>query len=411
MNGTIERFLRYVKIDTQSQGGSGTIPSTMKQHDLASLLASEMEAMGVSNVIYDKQYCCVYGMIPASCGCENAPAIGFLAHMDTSPDMSGANVNPRMIEQYDGKDIVLNAQENIVMKVADFPELASFAGKDMIVTDGTTLLGADDKAGIAEIMEMANYLLEHPEVKHGKICIGFSPDEEGAGGIRYFDIDTFGADFAYTVDGGELGELEFENFNAASGHLTVYGRNVHPGTAKNKMKNAILMAQEFHGMLPVAQNPMYTSGYEGFFHLDYICGDVEKTTAEYIIRDHDKVLFEEKKRIFVKAAEYLNEKYGEGTVVAKVTDSYANMREMIEPHMHLIDNASRAMKELGVEPIISPIRGGTDGASLSFRGLPCPNLCTGGGNYHGRYEYACVQSMVKVTEILVRIAEIYGAQN
>lgn len=411
MSRTIERFLKYVKIDTQSNGGSGTIPSTMTQHDLASLLAAEMEEMGVSNVIYDKQYCCVYGMIPASEGCENAPAIGFLAHMDTSPDMSGANVNPRIIEHYDGKDIVLNEQENIVMKVADFPELVSFAGKDMIVTDGTTLLGADDKAGIAEIMEMANYFLEHPEVKHGKICIGFSPDEEGAGGIRYFDINTFGADFAYTVDGGELGELEFENFNAASGHLTVYGRNVHPGTAKNKMKNAILMAQEFHNMLPVEQNPMYTSGYEGFFHLDYICGDVEKTTAEYLIRDHHKDLFEEKKRIFVKAAEYLNEKYGEGTVVATVNDSYSNMREMIEPHMHLIDNASRAMKELGVEPIISPIRGGTDGASLSFRGLPCPNLCTGGGNYHGRYEYACVQSMEKVTEILVRIAEIYAAQN
>ena len=329
--------------------------------------------------------------------------------MDTSPAVTDTNVKPRMVENYDGKDIILNQSENVIMRVEDFPELLKLEGKDLIVTDGTTLLGADDKAGIAEIMAMAEYLLAHPEVKHGKLRIGFTPDEEVGSGADYFDVELFGADFAYTVDGGPLGELEYENFNAAGARLHVYGRSVHPGSAKGKMKNAILIAQEFQSMLPVFQNPMYTEKYEGFFHLDSIQGNVEEATADYIIRDHDMDLFEEKKQVFLRTAEFLNQKYGNGTIVVEMADSYYNMRQVLEPHMHLIENASIAMQELGIDPIISPIRGGTDGARLSFMGLPCPNLCTGGDNYHGKYEYACVQSMEKVTELLIKLAEKYAA--
>ncbi len=405
---TIETFLRYVKIDTQSCEESETTPSTMKQHELAKVLVKELNVMGAEEITYDEEHCYIYATIPASNGCEKAPVLGFIAHMDTSPAVTDTDVKPRIVEKYDGKDIVLNETQNIVMKVADFPELSKYVGQDLIVTDGTTLLGADDKAGVAEIMAMAEFFLNHPEYPHGKLRIGFTPDEEVGRGADYFDVELFGADYAYTVDGGMLGELEYENFNAAGAKLHVYGRNVHPGSAKGKMKNAILIAQEFQSMLPVFQNPMYTEKYEGFFHLDSIHGDVEEVLADYIIRDHDKALYEQKKELFLQTAEFLNKKYGEGTVVVDMADSYYNMREILEPHMHLVENAAEAMKELEIEPIVSPIRGGTDGARLSFMGLPCPNLCTGGENFHGRYEFACVQSMQKITELLISIAGKYG---
>lgn len=408
MTKTIENFLRYVKVDTQSCDESTTTPSTMKQHDLAKMLVDELHAMGAADVTYDEEHCYVYATVPASEGCEDAPVLGFIAHMDTSPAVTDTNVKARIVENYDGQDIVLNTEENIVMHVADFPELSKYVGQDLIVTDGTTLLGADDKAGIAEIMAMAEYLLQHPEQKHGKIRIGFTPDEEVGCGADHFNVELFGADFAYTVDGGALGELEYENFNAAGAKLNVNGRSVHPGSAKGKMKNAILIAQEFQSLLPVFQNPMYTELYEGFFHLDGIAGNVESVVADYIIRDHDKALFEEKKTIFMAAADFLNRKYGEGTIVVDMKDSYYNMREVIEPHMHLIENASNAMKELGITPAISPIRGGTDGARLSFMGLPCPNLFTGGENFHGRYEYASIQAMNMATELLIKLAEKYS---
>ena len=407
MSKTIDNFLRYVKVDTCSDEESPSMPSTMKQHNLAVMLVEELTAMGAGEITYDKEHCYVYASIPASEGCEKAPVLGFIAHMDTSPAVSGTDVKPRLVEQYDGGDIVLNEKENIVLKVEDFPEIGKYVGQDLIVTDGTTLLGADDKGGIAEIMAMAEYFLTHSEEKHGKIRIGFTPDEEVGRGADYFDVKLFGADFAYTVDGGALGELEYENFNAAGAKLHVYGRNVHPGSAKGKMKNAILIAQEFQSLLPIFQNPMYTEKYEGFFHLDSISGTVEEVRADYIIRDHDKQLFEQKKEMFLNVAAFLNQKYGEGTVVVDMKDSYYNMKEVIAPHMHLIDNAAEAMKELEIQPKVTPIRGGTDGARLSFMGLPCPNLCAGGENFHGKYEYACVQSMEKITELLIKIAQKY----
>lgn len=410
MTKTIEKFLRYVKIDTQSDEKADSTPSTAKQHNLAALLAEELTCMGAEEITYDNEHCYVYASIPASAGYTDMVTIGFIAHMDTSPAVTGKDVKPRIVEKYDGKDILLNEEEKIVMRVADFPELAGYAGKDLIVTDGTTLLGADDKAGVAEIMAMAEYLLTHPEIRHGRIRIGFTPDEEIGAGVDHFDVKLFDADYAYTVDGGALGELEFENFNAAGAKLHVYGRSVHPGSAKGKMKNAILIAQEFQSLLPVFQNPMYTEGYEGFFHLDNICGNVEEVTADYIIRDHDRKLFEEKKEVFLRSAAFLNQKYGAGTVTVDMQDSYYNMREILKEHMDLVENAAELMRELGVVPKISPIRGGTDGARLSFMGLPCPNLCTGGENYHSRFEYACVQSMEKTTELLIRLAEKYGNQ-
>lgn len=408
MSKTIENFLQYAKIDTQSDETTGTTPSTEKQHHLAALLVRQLEEMGAQEITYDRERCYVYASIPASAGCEEAAVLGFIAHMDTSPAVSGAEVKPRIVEAYDGKDIVLNEAEHIVLRVEDFPEIASLAGQDLIVTDGTTLLGADDKAGVAEIMAAAEFLLTHPEVRHGKIRIGFTPDEEIGAGADHFDVKLFGADFAYTVDGGALGELEDETFNAAGARLHVYGRSVHPGSAKGKMVNSILVAQEFQGLLPVFQNPMYTEGYEGFFHLDGISGNVEETTADYIIRDHDRALFEQKKEVFRQCAVFLNRKYGEGTCVADIQDSYYNMKEVLKPHMHLMENAAAALRELGAEPVVSPVRGGTDGARLSYMGLPCPNLCTGGANYHSRYEYACIQSMEKVTELLVKLAERYA---
>jgi len=412
MSRVIENFLEYVKIDTESAEGSETTPSTLKQHDLARLLTRQLQELGAQEITYDKERCYVYASVPASKGCENAPVLGFIAHMDTSPAVSGADVKPRIIEDYDGKDIVLiegsEDTAQVILKVADFPELAGYKGRRLIVTDGTTLLGADDKAGVAEIMTMAEYLLKHPEVSHGKIRVGFTPDEEVGAGADYFDVKLFGADYAYTVDGGKLGELEYENFNAAGAKVRIRGRSVHPGEAKDKMRNALLLAQEFQAMLPAAENPMYTCGYEGFYHLDALNGTVEEALADYIIRDHDKEKFEKKKVLFLQTGEFLNQKYGEGTFEITMKDSYYNMKEVIEKHMHLIDNAKEAMQELGIEPVVVPIRGGTDGARLSFMGLPCPNLCTGGQNFHGKYEYACADDMEKIAGLLVRIAEKYA---
>ena len=408
MTTVIDRFLRYVQIDTKSDDYTGTSPSTEKQHDLAKVLVEELKALGVADVTYDTEHCYVYASIPASAGCEAAPALGFIAHMDTSPAVTGENVKPRRVVNYDGKNVLLNVEKDIWLTTEEFPELLELVGQDLIVTDGTTLLGADDKAGVAEIMAMAEYLLAHPEVAHGKICIGFTPDEEIGCGTDFFDVPKFGAKYAYTVDGGALGELEYENFNAAGATVHIYGRNVHPGSAKGKMKNALLIAQEFQSLLPVQQNPMYTEGYEGFFHLDRLSGVVEEAEAEYIIRDHDRVLFEEKKVLFLNAVRFLNEKYGEGTVVVELEDSYYNMKEKLTDHMHLVTSACEAMKELGIEPKVMPIRGGTDGARLTYMGLPCPNLCTGGANFHSRFEYASVDAMEKTVELLVTLAKKYG---
>lgn len=408
MEKVIENFLKYVKIDTQSSEDSVLTPSTQKQHDLAKVLVGELQKMGAEEIIYDKERCYVYASVPASVGYETAPVLGFIAHMDTSPAVTGTGVKPQIVEGYDGEDLVLNKEKKIVMRVADFPELASYKGKRLIVTDGTTLLGADDKAGVAEIMAMAEYLLKHPEISHGKVRVGFTPDEEVGVGADYFDVRLFGADYAYTVDGGRLGELEYENFNAAGAKVTVHGRSVHPGEAKDKMQNALLMAQEFQSMLPVAENPMYTCGYEGFFHLDRLNGTVEEAVAEYIIRDHDRGKFEKKKETFLQIGEFLNRKYGENAFEIEMKDSYYNMKEIIEKHMHLVENAREAMMELGIEPVVVPIRGGTDGARLSFMGLPCPNLCTGGANFHGRFEYACIDEMEKITQLLIKITQKYA---
>lgn len=401
----LERFMKYVKIDTQSDETTGTSPSTAKQHDLAALLTRELQAMGAEEIHYDKKHCYVYATIPASEGYETAPVIGFIAHMDTAPSMSGTNVRPRIIVKYNGENILLNDSPEVILKTTEFPEIMKYIGQDLVVTDGTTLLGADDKAGITEIMTMAEYLLSHPEYKHGKISIGFTPDEEIGCGPNHFDIKLFGADYAYTVDGGALGELEFENFNAAGAKVTIHGCNVHPGSAKGKMKNSILIAQEFQSLLPIAENPMYTDNYEGFYHLDSIEGTVECTKMDYIIRDHDMDKFLQKKQLFQQISKFINLKYGDGTIEIDIGDSYYNMRKMIEPHMFLIDYAKEAMLELGIEPIVTPIRGGTDGARLSFMGLPCPNLCTGGENFHGKYEYISVQSMEKIVELLVMLVE------
>ncbi len=399
----LERFLKYVQIDTQSDEATGTSPSTAKQHELARLLEIELKEIGAEEIYYDKEHCYVYASIPATKGYECTPVIGFIAHMDTAPSMSGTNVKPKIIEKYNGDDIVLNNSPEVILKTTEFPEIMKYIGQDLVVTDGTTLLGADDKAGIAEIMTMSEYLLKHPECKHGKIRIGFTPDEEIGCGPNHFDMALFGAEYAYTVDGGALGELEFENFNAAGAKVTIHGCNVHPGSAKDKMKNAILISQEFQSLLPIAENPMFTEKYEGFYHLDAIEGTVECTKMDYIIRDHDMAKFLQKKQLFEQIADFMNQKYGMGTIEIDMADSYYNMRKMIEPHMFLIDYAKEAMLELGIEPIITPIRGGTDGARLSFMGLPCPNLCTGGENLHGKFEYICVQSMEKVCYLLVML--------
>ena len=406
MNKVTECFLRYVSVDTESKEDGGKVPSSEGQWELARMLEKELQELGASNVRMT-EHCHVYATIPATTDKE-VPALGFVSHMDTSPEISGANIKARIVENYDGGDIVLNEEKNIVLSPNDFSSLKRNVGQDLIVTDGTTLLGGDNKAGIAEIMTMAAYLLAHPEIEHGAVHIAFTPDEEVGGGIGYFDVEGFGAKYAYTVDGGGLGELEYENFNAASGTVQVKGSSIHPGSAKGKMKNASLIAMEFNSMLPVFENPAYTEGYEGFFHLDTMEGEVEKATLKYIIRDHDSAKLEEKKQRFLTIADYLNGKYGEGTVTAVCTNAYRNMKEKIEPEMHLIENAKKAMEELSVVPQVVPIRGGTDGATLSFMGLPCPNLCTGGYNFHGKYEYVSIQEMEKVAELLVKIIEIYA---
>lgn len=398
-----ERFLRYVKIDTQSKPDVDSMPSTKKQFHLAELLADELNQMGAANVRVD-EHAYVYGEIPATTA-KKIPVLGFIAHMDTSPACSGENVNPIIIKNYDGKDILMNQDSKCMMRVSDYPELLRYKGQDLITTDGNTLLGADDKAGVAEIMALSQYLLKHPEIPHGTIKIAFTPDEEVGNGASLFDVKGFGAHVAYTVDGGSLGELEYENFNAASAVVTVHGFSIHTGSAKGRMKNAILMAMEFHQMLPVFENPACTEGYEGFFHLNDIQGNVEMASLNYIIRDHDRTKFEEKKEYIQKVTEYLNQKYGSGSFELKLKDSYYNMKEKIKEHFYLIDIANAAIRDAGVEPKVEPIRGGTDGARLSFMGLPCPNLCTGGHNYHGRYEFIPIQSMEKVVEILYYIVK------
>ncbi|WP_031548284.1 peptidase T [Oribacterium sp. FC2011] len=405
----LERFIGYAKIDTQSSETTGTHPSTEKQFNLARLLVKQMEEMGARDVrLSDK--CYVYGRIPSNLSEEDnavTPKLGFIAHMDTSPAASDTGVNPREIKNYQGGDIVLNVEKKIVLSPKTFPKLNTMIGADLLVTDGTTLLGADDKAGDAEIMAMAEYLLTHPEVKHGEILLGFTPDEEIGEGADFFDVAEFGADVAFTVDGGTLGEIEYENFNAASGKVEITGVNVHPGDAKNKMINALLVGMEFNALLPADQRPALTEGYEGFFHLVGMEGDEALTKMSYIIRDHDKVKFEEKKKVFQQAADKLNEKYKETAahVDIVIKDQYYNMREKIEPdNMYLISAAEEAFRKAGVEPVIKPIRGGTDGARLSFMGLPCPNLSTGGENYHGIYEYLNINSMRKMVEVLINLA-------
>ena len=405
LSQTAERFLRYAVIDTQSADDKEQMPSTEKQRVLGRMLAEELREMGVSEVREDENGY-VYGMIPSNLeeGAA-APALGFISHMDTAPAFSGENVKPRIIENYDGEDICLNKEASIWLSVKEFPEMKRYKGQTLITTDGTTLLGADDKAGVAEVMTMASWFLAHPEEKHGKICIAFTPDEEVGRGADRFDVAGFGADVAYTVDGGAIGELEYENFNAASGRVRLHGASIHPGSAKGKMKNALLMGMEFQSLLPVFENPMYTEGYEGFFHLDRMEGNVEEAELEYIIRDHDRVKFERKKELFKAAGAFMNQKYGEGAAEVYVKDSYFNMKEKIEPYMYLIDEAKAAMEELDIAPVIVPIRGGTDGARLSYMGLPCPNICTGGHNFHGKYEYICAESMETITELLIRIAK------
>lgn len=410
MSPVTEKFLKYVTFDTTSEENEeGTCPSTPGQWVLAEELVKELEAMGAQEITFDREHCYVYASVPGNV--ENAKVLGFIAHMDTSPAVSGKDVKPQIIENYDGNDIVLNKENGICISTAQFPEIKNYIGKSLIVTDGTTLLGADDKAGVAEIMAMAEYLIKHPEIPHGKIRIAFTPDEEIGQGADFFDVKTFNADFAYTVDGGAIGELEYENFNAAGAKLIVHGQSVHPGDAKNKMLNALLLAYEFHSLLPVCENPMYTEGYEGFYHMDSLNGTVEEAEADYIIRDHDREKFEQKKELFLKAAEFMNSKYSRTVIEVKMKDSYFNMKEVILEHFHLIENAKQAMEELAINSIVVPIRGGTDGARLSFMGLPCPNLCTGGHNYHGKQEYVCIESMEQVTALLVKLAEKYGTFN
>lgn len=407
MSEVVNKFLRYVSVDTQSMEDQEAFPSTEKQKDLGRMLKEELEAMGAFQVRMDG-YGYVYAEIPPTVQARpdgsRIPALGFISHMDTSPACSGAGIRPRIVKSYDGGRILMGEASGQTMGPEEFESLKDYVGQDLIVTDGTTLLGADDKAGVAEIMSMAEYLLSHPDIPHGKICIAFTPDEEVGRGTDFFDVEGFGAEVAYTVDGGPLGELEYENFNAATAVVTVHGVSIHPGSARGKMKNASLIAMELHAMLPVFENPACTDGYEGFYHLDHIQGQVELATLKYIIRDHDRHKFGDKKKLLEDAAAYMNHKYGPGTVELSIKDSYYNMREKIEPHRYLIDLARAAMEELGIEPKVCPIRGGTDGARLSYKGLPCPNLCTGGHNFHGRFEYICIQSMERIVELLVKIA-------
>lgn len=403
----VDRFLKYVTFATQSDEESGIIPSTSGQRVFAEALVKELEALGLEEIsLDDNSY--LMATLPSNMEDQEVPTIGFISHLDTSPDMSGEGVKPRIVS-YAGGDIVLNEAENIVLSPRMFPEMEQYIGQDLIVTDGTTLLGADDKAGVAAIISAVAYLKEHPEIKHGKIRIGFTPDEEIGAGADHFDVEKFGCEFAYTVDGGEIGELEYENFNAAAAKVVFSGRNVHPGTAKDKMVNASLLAVEFASMLPADQRPETTEGYEGFFHLTTMVGSVEQAVLQYIVRDHSRELFEQKKQLLEQITAQLNKKYP-GMVSLEMHDQYYNMREIVEPKKYIVDLASEAMEAVGVKPQIKPIRGGTDGARLSFMGLPCPNLFTGGHNFHGRYEYIPIPSLQKSMETVVKIAELVATK-
>jgi len=407
----IERFLRYAVIDTQSDEESGTSPSSEKQKNLGRLLEKELKEIGVSGVYFDEEHCYVYGRIPANNAKEGtsfgSKKLALIAHMDTSPESSGKDVKPRIVENYDGGDIYLGDASGLTLSPSQYPEMKAYVGQSLIVTDGTTLLGADDKAGVAEIMAAASYLLKHPEVSHGEISICFTPDEEIGSGVDNIDMDRLNADYGYTVDGGAIGELEYENFNAAAVTVKVHGVTVHPGEAKNKMKHASRIAMELDSMLPAQERPQFTEGYEGFFYLTDVKGTTEEAEFKYIIRDHDREKFEAKKKLIRDAATYINSKYGEKTAEIAIRDQYYNMREKIEEgNIFLIENAKKAMEDLDIVPKIQPIRGGTDGARLSFMGLPCPNLCAGGHNFHGRFEYVCAESMEKITDLLIKLVSM-----
>ncbi len=399
----VDRFLKYVSFDTQSDENTGVTPSTSKQMILAQALKEELELMGLEEITLD-EHAYLMATLPANTD-KKLPVIGFIAHLDTSPDMSGENVTPRIVKNYDGNDIVLCQEENIILSPKDFPELLSHKGEDLVVTNGKTLLGADDKAGIAEIITAIQYLQEHPEIKHGKIRIAFNPDEEIGMGASKFDVSLFGCDWAYTMDGGEVGELEFENFNAAGAKISIKGRNVHPGYAKNKMINAMHLAMEFAGQFPAEQRPEHTEGYEGFFHLVGMNGTVEEAFLSYIVRDHSKEKFDNRLKTLEEITAFMNQKYP-GVFTLEIKQQYKNMREIVEPQMHIVDLAFAAMQAVGVEPKVKPIRGGTDGAQLSFKGLPCPNIFAGGLNFHGRYEFVPIQSMEKAVKVIVKIAEL-----
>lgn len=405
MEQLIDRFLRYVSVDTQSNPESESQPSTAKELDLLKMLKDELEAMGVEAKLDEYGY--VMATIPSNCG-KDVPAVGFIAHVDTAPDASGKDIKPQIIKDYDGGDIALKGVEGLYLKVEDFPEMKDYEGQTLITTDGTTLLGADDKAGVAEIMDAVQYIIEHPELKHGKICIGFTPDEEIGRGVVKFDVEKFGADYAYTMDGGAIGELEYENFNAASASVKIQGSNLHPGYAKGKMKNAILIGMELNSLLPVEQRPEYTCGYEGFFHIIGFNGSVEEATFSYIIRDHDMDLYEKRKQTMQECVDFINKKYGEGTASVEIKHQYYNMRKMVEPHYHIIEKAVKAMEMEGIKPRIQPIRGGTDGANLSFKGLPCPNIFAGGHNFHGKLEFVPLESMIKASKVILNIISLFA---
>ncbi|TBV26509.1 MULTISPECIES: peptidase T [Flavobacteriaceae] len=400
----IDRFISYVTVDTESDPNSDTTPSTAKQWDLAHALVKELIAIGLKDVTIDNN-AYIMATLPSNVE-HDVPTIGFISHFDTSPDFTGANVKPRIIENYDGKDIALNAEENIILSPSYFEDLLLYKGQTLITTDGTTLLGADDKAGITEIVSAMEYLIQHPEIKHGTIKIGFTPDEEIGRGAHKFDVEKFGADWAYTMDGSQIGELEYENFNAAGATVKVKGKIVHPGYAKGKMVNSMYIATEFINALPRLETPEHTEGYQGFFHLHSIQGEVEDTVLKYIIRDHDKAHFEARKEVMQKLAFDINTEYGREVIDIDIKDQYFNMKEKVEPVMHIVDIAEEAMKQLNIEPLIKPIRGGTDGSQLSYMGLPCPNIFAGGHNFHGRYEYVPVESMIKATEVICKIAEL-----
>ncbi|MBR5198833.1 MAG: peptidase T [Bacteroidales bacterium] len=405
MEKILDRFLRYVSVDTQADPESTSQPSAAKELNLLKMLREELEAMGIEATLDEYGY--VMASIPSNCGKE-VPAVGFIAHVDTAPDAPGKDVKPQIIEIYDGSDIALKGVSGLYLKPSEFPELLQYKGQTIITTDGTTLLGADDKAGIAEIMNAAQYIVEHPEFKHGDIKIGFTPDEEIGRGVVKFDVEKFGAEYAYTMDGGQIGEIEYENFNAAGATITIQGCNVHPGTAKGKMKNATLIGMELNSLLPSDQRPEHTEGYEGFYHLISFKGEVESATFSYIIRDHDMALYEKKKDYMQKCVAFINEKYGEGTATLELKHQYYNMRKQVEPHYHIVEKALKAIEMAGITPKVQPIRGGTDGANLSFMGLPCPNIFAGGHNFHGKMEYLPLESMEKASEVILNIISLYA---